>query len=286
MRRSRGRTGSKRSRAIALGWVLVGALVVGACASEGGDADRADSADSSSEEAAPAAAGGGGDGEVLAGVSLATASRDVVSVASQEVAVDDVSAAVDEAVAIVEARGGLLFGEDSTYRETIEAGLVLKVPPGELGATLDELAGLGQLRSQGVSSDDVTEQVLDLESRIESSQASVARLRAFLGEAGSIDQLATVEGELLSRETELESLEAARRALESDVSMATVNLTLVDAQQATELGFLDGLEGGWEALQRTTSAALVVTGALLPFVPLVLLVILAVRYFGRRSATT
>jgi hypothetical protein len=262
--------------------VMVVAVLLGACASgDGDDRDRA----APDADAAPDAEGAAGDTASLLGMAASeVAGRDVVSTAQQEVAVDDVGQASDDALDVVASAGGFLFGEQSDFRDSIEAELTFKVPPTEFGATLDRLGELGALRSQSVATDDVTEQIVDLDSRIESAAASVARLRGFLDEAGSIDQLATVEGELLARETELEQLEAAKRTIEADVSMATVTLTLVETpvEGAARVGFLDGLAGGWGALQDGLAVALLLTGALLPFAPFALVALVVARYVSRR----
>jgi hypothetical protein len=259
------------------------ALAVTACASDGdSDAGRSD------EPTSDSAPGPAGEPASFASASVLEGTREVVSTAQLEVSVDDVGAASDDAVGVADSVGGLLFSEQSDFGATAEATLTLKVPPGEFAKVLDRLAELGDLQHQDIATDDVTAQLVDLESRIATAEASVERLRGFLEEAGSIEQITSLERELVARETELETLAGSQRAVESQVALATVTLHLVEAGPSTSSvpSFLDGLSGGWEALQGAGAVVLVVTGALLPFVPFALAAVVVARYVTRRRRAT
>ena len=95
-------------------------------------------------------------------------------------------------------------------------------PRSRFQAALAALADLGVPRSQTVSADDVTERVVDLQSRIQTSEASVDRLRALLEQAGDLDTIAGLEGQLLERETALEQLRGQLRTLQDQVALATI----------------------------------------------------------------
>ena len=84
----------------------------------------------------------------------------------------------------------------------------------------------GQLVDQQISADDVTDRIVNFESRIITAEASVLRLRKFLEEATNIDNVALLERELLNRETDLETLRGQLRTLQDQVSLATITLTI------------------------------------------------------------
>jgi hypothetical protein len=86
-----------------------------------------------------------------------------------------------------------------------------------------------------VSADDVTERVVDLESRIATAEASVERLRGFLEGATDIDAIAELEAQLLERETTLETLRGSLRTIRGQVDLATIFLTLTEAQSRPEM---------------------------------------------------
>jgi uncharacterized coiled-coil protein SlyX len=86
-----------------------------------------------------------------------------------------------------------------------------------------------------VTADDVTERVVDLESRISTAEASVERLKGFLEEANDIVTIAELESQLLQRETDLETMRGSLRTLQDRVDLATIYLTLTEALSSPDL---------------------------------------------------
>ncbi len=159
--------------------------------------------------------------------------RDIVFRATVGVAVDDVSAAGREATQIVTSLGGIVFGQSSTVDPSPRTVLTFKILPEDFDDALEALAGVGELVEQTISAEDVTDRVVDLESRIITSEASVLRLRGFLEGATNVDIIADLERQLLDRETTLETLRGQLRTLRDQVSLATITLTITQAGRET-----------------------------------------------------
>lgn len=281
--------------------LLLAALLLTGCTSRGGSDDTA-----SSRAAAPASADGGassgvtsGGGELaapgqadgappLARVGAATSA--VVRTGSMEVVVDDVAAAADEAARlVVGAQGQVEADERASDGGPERAVLRLRVPPASFDATVGRLAALGEERSRRLGSEDVTEQVVDLDSRLATQRASVERVRALLAGADTLGEVVTVEAELTRRTADLESLEARLGALTARVALGTIELRLTASEDAPAaaggpLGFQDGLREGWDALRAVGRAVGVTAGALLPWSPVLLLAGLLVWRSRRRPA--
>lgn len=154
--------------------------------------------------------------------------RDIIFTADMSVAVDDVGAAGTEATERIQGLGGFLFGQQTTANPEPRTVLVFKVFPEDFQEALDRLGSIGELRSQNVSANDVTERVVDIQSRITTAEASVGRLRGFLDGATDIETIADLENQLLQRETQLETLRGQLRTLEDAVSLATITLTITE----------------------------------------------------------
>ena len=220
---------------------------------------------------------GPGPGTLLAG-RVGAAAAAVVRTGSLEVVVDDVAAAAEAASRLIRDGGGQVESDErSRAGGSEQAVLRLRVVPAEFDATVAGLADLGEERARALSSTDVTEQVVDLDSRLATQRASVERVRTLLGEADTLGEVVQVEGELTRRTAELESLQARRAALGEQVALGSVELRLTASDDAPAaaggaLGFGDGLREGWDALRAAGRAAGVALGALLPFSPLLLLV--------------
>lgn len=154
--------------------------------------------------------------------------RDIIFTATMTVAVDDVAAASTEATQRIQGIGGYLFGQQTTGSPEPRSTLIFKVFPEDFQEALDRLGAIGELRSQNVTADDVTERVVDIQSRITTAEASVERLRGFLQGATDIKTIADLENQLLDRETQLETLRGQLRTLEDAVSLATITLTITE----------------------------------------------------------
>jgi len=155
--------------------------------------------------------------------------RDIIFTADLTVAVTDVVVAGDAATRAVSELGGFLFGQRTTGAPNPVSVLTFKVMPEDFADALDRLGEIGEVRAQNVSASDVTERIVDLESRILSAEASVDRLRQLLAEADAVAVVVQVETELLQRETQLETLRGQLRTLQDQVSLATIVVTLTEA---------------------------------------------------------
>ena len=155
------------------------------------------------------------------------AGRSIIFVGSMRVEVEDVRRATQQAQVAIAGLGGLLFGQHTTSEPVARTELTFKVLPEDFPEAMRRLEALGELKSQQISADDVTERVVDLESRIITARASVERLRNFLQNATDLEAVAQLEPQLLSRETELERLRGQLRTIQDQVALATIFLTLV-----------------------------------------------------------
>ncbi|MBA2947683.1 DUF4349 domain-containing protein [Streptomyces himalayensis] len=291
------RNGLSRHRSIqALSAVLLAAaLALAGCGAN--DSSAGSSADSAAKAAPPgaaeakqgAAAPGGqadsGSGE-QAGDKATTPPKltgtHVIRTASLTVLVKDVQKALDEARSAAEGAGGIV-GNETTIRDEDsreESRVVLRVPTEQYEEVITELQGTGKLMERKVRAQDVTDQVVDVESRIKTMRASVGRVRELMDKATKLSDVVALEGELSSRQADLESLLAQQASLKDRTSLATITLTFYEnpkkqvVKKDDDPGFLDALAGGWHAFVTLLRWIAVAFGAALPFVAAAALIIL------------
>ena len=161
--------------------------------------------------------------------------RDIIFTADLTVAVNDVAAAGEEATRLIQGLGGFLFGQRTVGSPEPTSVLTFKIQPEQFQEALRLLGSIGEIRTQNVSAHDVTERIVDLESRISTATASVERLRALIVQAIDIKAIIELENELLARETQLETLRGQLRTLEDQVALATIVLTLTEAATRPEV---------------------------------------------------
>jgi hypothetical protein len=202
--------------------------------------------------------------------------RAIIFTGAITVRVDDVEAAAARASAIATSAGGFVGADKRTSNDKrSEATIQLRVPAGRFGTALDEVAKLGRQESRDVNTEDVTEEVIDLDAKIASQQASVSRTRALFAQAKTISEISSVESELAKRESELATLQARKRKLDDLTTLSTITATLLGpeapapqaaAEKKDEAGFVAGLKTGWHGFVGVITVVLVVLGFLLPFV--------------------
>jgi hypothetical protein len=203
------------------------------------------------------------------------------------------------AIALAEGGGGGLFGEDTTFDGEARATITLKVLPTKFRQLLTDLGKLGAPEAQQVKTDDVTQQVIDLDARLSVAQEGLDRMRGLLTKASNLSDVATLESDVQRRQTEVEQLRGEQQTLSQRVDLATVILTIhgggaiaavsspstttttAPAVAPTLPGFTDGLQGGWKVFVNVGTVVLAGVGAALPFLPFVVIGLVAWR-IGRR----
>ncbi|ANP73668.1 DUF4349 domain-containing protein [Cryobacterium arcticum] len=234
-------------------------------------------------------------GEAAAG-DAATADRSVITTGSVSVTVEDPIGAAEDAVTIVEEAGGRVDSRTEnpkTENQPASANLSLRIPAGDLDRTLDELRALGTVNYVSLNASDVTQQSQDLDARITALSTSVDRLLALMTQATSTTDLVAIEGELSTRQAELESMRSQRDYLSDQVEYSTVSLELYStgtvAPGAPD-NFWTGIVAGWNTLVVALGGLLVGIGFALPWLAIVAvfggIVFLIVRLFTRKGKAT
>ncbi len=271
--------------------MLAAALVLAGCSGGGADGPastvRGGNAAALPKQAPPADSGA----DRAESVRLAPAQAIIYS-ADLTVRAGDVARAAADARGITLAAGGYVGSENAVDDAGSHSSstLVLKVPPARYQSVLDQLgsARIGRRVSLRQRSDDVTEQVADVASRVKSAQATLASFRKLLGRARDISDVVRLEQEISSRESDLESLQARQKSLGAQTAYATVTLRLEGPPAATPRhhkkasGFGRGASGGWHAFTAFVRGLGLVVGWLLPFLGLAALVGLPAWWLWRR----
>lgn len=294
------------SALVAVPALALAALLLSGCAAanEASDSGGMPGVGAPGFEEGPVTEEGGAIGGDLDGDSSAdpdAGDRSIVTTGYLYLTVEAPLDAAADAVAIVERVGGRVDGrQEYAPRETSyssDAGgaeLLLRIPAARLTATLEELEELGEVEELQLSSTDISREVQDIDARVEALRASITRLLALQGQAGTVEDLIALETAISDRQAQLESYEAQQRLLADQVSLSTITLVLGSPEVAPPNEpdtFLTGLVTGWEALVGFGSVLLVIAGVLLPWLVALgligLIVLLIVRsVIRRRSAAS
>lgn len=161
------------------------------------------------------------------------AKRMVVSTAHVALRSRDIALAARQAAALATAAGGFVaHKETSGTGEDIEfVNMSLRVSSPEFELTLAGLRELGDVLSERLGGEDVTEQHVDLAARLRSKRALEQRLLAILSTANTVTSALEVELQLGEVRTSIERLDAQLRNLEHRAALATIELSIASPQR-------------------------------------------------------
>jgi hypothetical protein len=222
------------SRSVPTAVVLALLVVLAGCAgagsqATGGDGDLgaqsggAEAESTPAEEAAGAADSKGGSG------APAVQNRELIRTAEVRVEVENFDRTRRRLAEYARSTGG--FVGDSSQRVRgdgnqtwTEGRLTLRIPASNYSAALDVVNQSGQVVSSEQQTRDVTDQIVDLEARLENLRAERDRLRELYRQANDTEDVLAVQRELSRVQQQIERTEAQLRQLERKVAFTTITV--------------------------------------------------------------
>ena len=156
-----------------------------------------------------------------------------------------------------EQQGFLASSQIRQDGDRLTATMSLRIPsnPATYQATLDRLRGLAdRVVDEQAQAQDVTEEYVDIESRLRNLRASEESLLALLGRAQRIEDVINIQRELTNVRGQIEQIQGRKQALERRADMATINLTLREVGAFSRPGWNPG--GTFDEAFRALGAAL------------------------------
>ncbi len=153
--------------------------------------------------------------------------RDVISTASLSIEVDVVAEAVVSVRMIAEGNGGFVETLSTSgvgFRQ--DANVTIRVPRDRFDAAVEQISRLGDVPGQHLSSEDVTEEAIDLKARLNASIREEQSLLALLARADSVADVLGIERELTRVRSQIERLQGQINVLQSRIDMSTIYITL------------------------------------------------------------
>lgn len=153
------------------------------------------------------------------------ANRLIIKTGQMALEVANTDAAVQSATDIAVAAGGYIVSQQLYVEgDNRFAAIQLAVPVEQFESALRALRGLGRVMSESASGEDVTEEYVDLNSRLENLQATQARLREFLNQATTVEEALQVNTELSRIEEEINLTVGRINYLSDRAAFSTISL--------------------------------------------------------------
>lgn len=130
-------------------------------------------------------------------------------------------------------------------QESDARSLTIRVPAERFEASVAAIEKLGEVVDRAVKASDVSEQMLDLDIRLDNARAARERLKAHLAKSEKMEDTIKLESELSRVTTEIELLEGKQRLLSSQVAMSTIRVELNASRPQTTRGEAAASPFGW-----------------------------------------
>lgn len=181
------------------------------------------------------------------------ADEKLIKMGSLEMKVSDLGetkVALAKILKTVEARTTAEMMRDTEDRKEMQ--LTIRVPAHRFDSLMMALEKLAlRVDQQNISTDNVTEEFIDVEARLRTKRELENRYRELLQQARSVADLLAIEGQLASVRGEIESMEGRLKYLNDEVAMSTIQLTYYEAL-GVDFGFggkfVTSLQEGWDNL--------------------------------------
>lgn len=216
-----------------------------------------------------------------------------------EVPVGDFQDRFSEIAGIAARYGGYVISSESSVSDNGDNQLkqgVITIRVANIGDNFNnaqqDVEGLGKVISKQVSGEDVTQEYIDLQSRLRNAEAQQASLLALMAKAQTVDEILMVQSRLDGVQMEIEQLKGSIQYMDSmtDFSSFTVRLHEEDVtldeggkdDEAFDWGFVEAFKyAGWLAVQ-TVNFVIIALGVIIPSLLILGLISLAAYRIIRR----
>ena len=239
---------------VAVGVALVAMVIVAGCSGDGDDsggggsaggeaqvapaADRAATEQDQSAQAAPAAKAGSTD--AASQVRLVDLGNRIVRTANVDLEVGEgrLNATINQATDVVRQAKGIYVGSSTSVPsgEPASGQVTFRVPVDAFEPVLRELKGLGTYRGEKSSTEDVTNQYIDLNGQLAAWRAQERVYLRLLDRARSVTDVIAVQNQLQQVQSNIERLQGQLNYLEDQSSFSTIVLQVSEPGAAGPAG--------------------------------------------------
>ena len=141
----------------------------------------------------------------------------------------DIQGTLPRIRALTESYGGYVAGSSrSTYGVQSRAEIAIRIPRDKFHAAVQQIETYGKVLDESTTSEDITQQYIDLKARLSNLQKQEERLREILDMAKTVDEILRVESELGRVRGEIDSLQGQINYLEGNAEMSLISVTLAE----------------------------------------------------------
>lgn len=179
----------------------------------------------------------------------ATQERKVIKNDQLSLVVKDPTKNMKDIMALAEKLGGYVVSSN-LYQATYgpnnvsvpQASVVVRVPADKLTDTLDEIKkGAIEVQSENLTGQDVTDQYVDLQSRLTADQAAADQLTKIMQSAVKTEDVLSTFQQLQQLQSDIEVLKGQIKLIDESTATSEINVTLIAEESVQPIEI-----GGWK----------------------------------------
>lgn len=183
------------------------------------------------------------------------------------------------ALVAVQVGGYVTMSETTRQKGELSSGTVtLRVPADKFDEAIKRVKKLGKVEKASTGGEDVSEEYVDLQSRLKNYKAQEDALILLMAKAQSVQDTLAVQQQLTSVQEQIEIITGRLNYLQNRADYSTINVTVEEpgaiVPATDEWGFITALRTAARAFLWTINAIIVILGAIAP-----VLIIIAGLYF-------
>jgi hypothetical protein len=169
--------------------------------------------------------------------------RLIIRTGNLSIVVEDTEMAMKDIATLVEANGGWVVSSNVfQYSDSIKRGeMTVRIPSTGFDSAMDTIKSMAvEVTRESTSGEDVTEEYVDLSSRLANLEATAERVRSFLDEANNVEEALAVNQELSQLESDIEVIKGRMQYLSQSAAFSTITIDLTPDELAQPIEV-----GGW-----------------------------------------
>jgi len=153
--------------------------------------------------------------------------RMVIKTGSLSVVVNDIRKSVKDIVTYVEGKGGFLVTSNvSKSGIDLSGNVTVRVPSASLETTIEYVKAMGEVADEHIDGRDITEEYVDLESKLGNLRATETQFLAIMKMAVKIEDVLAVQKELSYVRENIEMTEGRIKYLKESVDLSSLTIYL------------------------------------------------------------
>jgi len=166
-------------------------------------------------------------------------SRLIIKTGSFSIVASNVSDAANQITQFAEEKKGIIVSNQVYDMDTApHATVVIRVPVQSFNEIVSQIKSVGEVRSESINGQDVTEEFVDLEAQLKNLRATETQFLEIMKRATQIQDILAVQRELMNVRSSIESMEGRMKYLSESADYSTITVYL--SSDSSSLPIVDG----------------------------------------------